>query len=263
MLGVREQELVSARALRVEEDAGPTGEPDPLDVRPPDLADEQDERAADFRVVEFHVDLARRRLEPHLDPDGRHRFEHEKLRQIVEGCCHGVATTAGHKSWRLHDARAVEVKSVARLRGPMATKSTAEAAWEGDLPHGKGRVKGVSGGLAETSVSWAARTGTVSGLTTPEELLAAAQASCFAMALSAGLGRLQKPPEKLGVRATATFDKVGDAWKVTTMEIEVVGKVPGLTAPEFEAAAKAAGDGCPISGVMKGNVALSVRAFLE
>jgi lipoyl-dependent peroxiredoxin len=145
----------------------------------------------------------------------------------------------------------------------MATKSTAEAVWEGDLPKGQGRVKGTSGGLSETSVSWAARTGTASGLTTPEELLAAAHASCYSMALSAGLGRMQKPPQQLRVRATATFDKVGEAWKVTTMEITVVGKVPGLTASEFEAAAKAAGDGCPISGVMKGNVAVSVRASLE
>ena len=145
----------------------------------------------------------------------------------------------------------------------MAAKSTAEAVWEGDLPHGHGRVKGTSGGLAESSVSWAARTGTESGLTTPEELLAAAHASCFSMALSAGLGRMQKPPQRLTVRATATFDKVGDGWKVTSMEITVVGKVPGVTASEFEAAARAAGEGCPISGVMKGNVAVSVRASLE
>jgi len=145
----------------------------------------------------------------------------------------------------------------------MATKSTAEAVWEGDLPHGHGRVKGTSGGLGETSVSWAARTGTASGLTTPEELLAAAHAACYSMALSAGLGRQQKPPERLRVSATATFDKVGDGWKVTTMEITVVGKVPGLSAAEFEAAAKAAGEGCPISGALKGNVAVSVRASLE
>jgi len=117
--------------------------------------------------------------------------------------------------------------------------------------------------LAETSVSWAARTGTAAGLTTPEELLAAAHAACYSMALSAGLGRMQKPPQRLAVTASATFDKVGDGWKVTTMELSVVGTVPGLSASEFEAAAKAAGEGCPISGVMKGNVAVSVRARLE
>jgi len=145
----------------------------------------------------------------------------------------------------------------------MATKSRAEAVWDGDLAQGRGRVKGTSGGLAETAVSWAARTGTASGLTTPEELLAAAHASCYAMALSAGLSRMQKPPKQLRVSATATFDKVGDGWKVTTMELTVAGKVPGISAAEFAAAAKAAAEGCPISGAIKGNVAVTHTATLE
>jgi osmotically inducible protein OsmC len=83
------------------------------------------------------------------------------------------------------------------------------------------------------------------------------------MALSGGLGRMQKPPSRLNVSATATFDKVGEGWKVTTMELVVVGKVPGITAAEFDTAAQAAGQGCPISNVMKGNVAVTVRASLE
>jgi lipoyl-dependent peroxiredoxin len=82
------------------------------------------------------------------------------------------------------------------------------------------------------------------------------------MALSAGLARMQKPPERIQVTATATFDKVGDGWKVTTMELTVVGKVPGLSASEFEAAATAASQGCPISGALKGNVAITVQAKL-
>jgi len=82
------------------------------------------------------------------------------------------------------------------------------------------------------------------------------------MALSAGLGRLQKPPERLSVSASATFDKVGDGWKVTTMEIEVTGKVPGISAAEFDQAAQAAGQGCPISGALKGNVSITVHAKL-
>ncbi len=167
------------------------------------------------------------------------------------------------KVWLRRAVANNEVKSVTGFLVSMATKSKAEAVWEGDLPHGHGRVKGTSGGFAETSVSWAARTGTVSGLTTPEELLAAAHAACYSMALSGGLGRLQKTPERLTVSATATFDKVGDAWKVTTMELTVVGKVPGITAAEFESAAQAAGLGCPISGVMKGNVEIRVHATLE
>jgi osmotically inducible protein OsmC len=144
----------------------------------------------------------------------------------------------------------------------MATTRTAEAVWEHDLLRGHGTVKGTSGALGEMPVTWSARTEASGGKTSPEELLAAAQAACFSMALSGGLGRMQKPPERLNVSATATFDKVGDAWKVTRMDISVVGKVPGISAAEFETAAQAAGKGCPISGALQGNVALTVRAKL-
>ena len=144
----------------------------------------------------------------------------------------------------------------------MAAKRSAQAVWEGDLAHGHGTVKGTSGALSETGVSWASRTEAPGGKSSPEELLAAAEASCFCMALSAGLGRAQKPPRRLQVTATATFDKVGDGWKVTTMELDVVGSVPGISAPEFETAAKAASEGCPISGALKGNVTVSVRSKL-
>ncbi len=145
----------------------------------------------------------------------------------------------------------------------MAAKRTAQAVWEGDLLRGHGTVKGTSGALGEVGVSWASRTEAPAGKTSPEELLAAAHAACFSMALSAGLGRLQKPPLRLVVSATATFDKVGDGWKVTTMELDVTGKVPGMTAAEFETAAKAAGEGCPVSGALKGNVLVTVRAKLD
>ncbi len=144
----------------------------------------------------------------------------------------------------------------------MAAKRSAQAVWDGDLAHGHGTVKGTSGALGTVPVSWASRTEAPGGKSSPEELLAAAEASCFCMALSAGLGRAQKPPTKLDVTATATFDKVGDGWKVTTMELDVVGTVPGATAAEFEAAAKAASQGCPISSALKGNVTVSVRSRL-
>ncbi len=144
----------------------------------------------------------------------------------------------------------------------MTAKRTAQAVWEHDLLHGSGTVRGASGAFGPLGVTWAARTEASGGKTSPEELLAAAHASCFCMALSAGLGRLQKPPERLEVSATATFDKVGDGWKVTTMELSVVGKVPGLSEAEFQSAAQAASLGCPISGALKGNVAVSLRAKL-
>jgi len=146
----------------------------------------------------------------------------------------------------------------------MAAVRTAEAVWEHDLAKGSGRVKGLSGALPETPVSWAARTETASGgKTSPEELLAAAHASCFSMALAAGLGRGGTPPERLSVSASVTFDKVGEAWKVTTSHLVVKGKVPGSTQEKFAAAAKAASEGCPISGALHGNVAISVQATLE
>jgi lipoyl-dependent peroxiredoxin len=144
----------------------------------------------------------------------------------------------------------------------MAAKRTATAVWEHDLLHGHGTVKGTTGALGEVAVSWSARTEASGGKSSPEELLAAAHAACFSMALSAALGRMQKPPDRLTVSATATFDKVGDAWKVTTMELDVTGKVPGISETEFQQAAQAAGQGCPISGALKGNVAISVSARL-
>jgi lipoyl-dependent peroxiredoxin len=145
----------------------------------------------------------------------------------------------------------------------MAAQRTAQAMWEGDLLHGHGSVKGTSGALAELPITWSARTEASGGKTSPEELLAAAHAACFSMALSAGLARAQKPAQHLSVSATATFDKVGDGWKVTTMELQVVGKVAGMSQPDFEAAAKAAGAGCPISGALKGNVDIRVQARVE
>jgi len=145
----------------------------------------------------------------------------------------------------------------------MAAQRTAQAVWEGDLLHGHGTVKSTSGAFPELPISWSARTEASGGKTSPEELLAAAHAACFSMAFSNGLAKQQKPAQRLSVSATATFDKVGDGWKVTTMELKVVGKVPGISAAEFEATAKAAGAGCPISGALKGNVEVRVTATLE
>lgn len=144
----------------------------------------------------------------------------------------------------------------------MAAKRTARAVWEHDLKSGTGEVSGESGALPKLPVTWVARTEASGGKTSPEELLAAAHAACFAMAFSAGLSRANHPPERLEVTATCTFDKVGEAWKVTTMELNVHGRVPGMGGPEFEAAAQAAEKGCPISNAIRGNVAVSVTAKL-
>ena len=140
----------------------------------------------------------------------------------------------------------------------------AEAAWEGDLTRGHGTVSAVSSrAFTDLPVSWAARTESPGGRTSPEELLAAAHAACFEMALSGALARGGTPPERLSVSAAVTFDKTDAGWRVVSSALTVTGRVPGIDADGFRAAAEATRDGCPISQALKGNVALSVDASLE
>jgi len=146
----------------------------------------------------------------------------------------------------------------------MAASRTATATWTGTLLEGAGTVTaGTSELFVDLPVSWASRTEAPAGRTSPEELLAAAHASCFMMALSGSLAKAGTPPDHLHVSATVTFDKVGDSWTVTTSELDVVGVVPNVDEAAFDAAAQATKDGCPISRALAGNVELSVRAALE
>ena len=145
----------------------------------------------------------------------------------------------------------------------MAAVRKARAVWNGDLAKGSGEVSSVtSGKFSALPVSWSARTEAPQGKTSPEELLAAAHASCFAMALSAGLAKAGSPPKKLDVTSTVTFDKVGEDWTVVSSDLEVNGDVPGIDAAAFAKAAEGAKDGCPISRALKNNVKLSVRPTL-
>ena len=145
----------------------------------------------------------------------------------------------------------------------MAAIRQADVTWEGDLAKGKGMVSAVtSKAFTGLPVSWGSRTESADGRTSPEELVAAAHASCFSMALSARLGRAGTPPEKLEVNATVTFDQVEGGWKVVSSALKVRGTVPGLDAAGFQEAAEGAKDGCPISQALKGNVAISVEAAL-
>lgn len=146
----------------------------------------------------------------------------------------------------------------------MAAIRRADVTWTGDLAKGQGKVSASSSGVFnDLDVSWARRSeADANGVTSPEELLAAAHASCFAMAFSAGLARAGTPPEQLQVTANVTFDRVGDGFKVTSSALEVTGKVPNIDQAAFESAAEAAKDGCPISSALKGNVELSVKATL-
>ena len=139
----------------------------------------------------------------------------------------------------------------------------ADAVWTGSLAQGSGEVSLKSSEAAgPLPVTWASRTERSSGKTSPEELLAAAHAACYSMALSHMLGEAGTPPEKLETSVTVTFKEIEGGWKTGSSQITVKGTVPGIDEAAFKEAAAAAKDGCPISGALKGNVELSVEATL-
>jgi osmotically inducible protein OsmC len=123
-------------------------------------------------------------------------------------------------------------------------------------------VTGGSGALPDLPVTWASRTERSDGKTSPEELIAAAHASCFSMALSSGLAQAGNVAERLDVTATVTLDRRDEAPTVTSSHLQVSGRVPGLDQPAFEQAASDAGKNCPISRALAG-VEISVDATLE
>jgi osmotically inducible protein OsmC len=142
----------------------------------------------------------------------------------------------------------------------MAAERRAQATWRGDLTSGAGTIDGVgSGAFGPLDVTWASRTEEPNGRTSPEELIAAAHASCFAMAFSNILAKAGNPPEQLNTSATVTFVP---GTGITSSKLEVDGVVPGLAEQAFQELAEQAKDGCPVSGALKGNVELSVIARL-
>lgn len=146
----------------------------------------------------------------------------------------------------------------------MAQIREATARWSGDLLSGRGAVSAATTGVfSDLPVTWASRTGEPEGLTSPEELLATAHASCFSMAVSNELAKAGTAPESIEVRVAITGDKLETGWTVLASRITVRGRVPGATDGSFLAAAEKAKDGCPISKALKGNVELSVDATLE
>jgi lipoyl-dependent peroxiredoxin len=141
----------------------------------------------------------------------------------------------------------------------MATKRKAEVVWEGNLTEGSGTiVSNTSGALPELAVSWASRSEEPDGKTSPEELIAAAHAACFAMALSHELAQAGHTAERLETSATVTFQP-GEGIK--SSELTVQGTVPGLSADEFQRTAEAAKAGCPVSQALTG-VEISLDAQL-
>ena len=144
----------------------------------------------------------------------------------------------------------------------MATERRASVTWNGDLMHGSGTIDEVgSGAFGPLDVSWPARAEEASGgKTSPEELIAAAHASCFSMALSGGLAKAGTPPERLRTSATVTFVP---GTGITKIALEVRGSVPGLDSDGFREAAEAAKAGCPVSKALAGVPEITLDAGLE
>ena len=146
----------------------------------------------------------------------------------------------------------------------MAVTRSAIATWRGNLFDGSGSVSSAtSEQMTNLPISWNARTADAEGQTGPEELLAAAHASCFSMALSNTLAKAGFTAERLDVTATISADKLDAGWTVISSHLSVHGTVPGADAAAFQSAAETAKDGCPISRALKGNVELSVDATLD
>lgn len=126
----------------------------------------------------------------------------------------------------------------------MATTRTASAHWEGSLMQGSGQVSLDSSGIGSYPVSWPARAEAPGGQTSPEELIAAAHATCFSMALSHGLAEARTPPTSIDTTAAVTFQP---GTGITGIALSVTGAVPGIDAGQFEQAAQQAKENCPVS----------------
>ncbi len=141
-------------------------------------------------------------------------------------------------------------------------ESRAHTVWEGDLMSGSGTTTLATGIAPPLPVSWAARTEAPDGKTSPEELIAGAHASCYSMALSHGLAQAGTPPTRLDTEAAVTFAQVDDGFKITTSALIVRAVVPGISEADFQAAAAAAKEGCPVSRALAGNVEVTLEAIL-
>jgi osmotically inducible protein OsmC len=137
-------------------------------------------------------------------------------------------------------------------------KRTASASWQGKINDGKGTLSTQSGVLKETSYSYRSRFGDGTE-TNPEELIAAAHAGCFTMALSAFLGNAGFTPERLSTKATLSFEQVEGKWTITDVHLDLAAKVLGIDKPTFEEAANGAKANCPVSRVLKAQITLTSK----
>jgi osmotically inducible protein OsmC len=142
-------------------------------------------------------------------------------------------------------------------------EKTANAKWSGTLTEGSGTFSVESGVITDSPVTWAVRTGAADGKTSPEELIAAAHATCYAMAFSYALGNAGTPAESLDVTSKVGFGpKPGGGMQVTHSHLTVTGKVSGLTQEQFQEAATEAEKGCPVSNALRNNLEITVEATL-
>jgi osmotically inducible protein OsmC len=137
-------------------------------------------------------------------------------------------------------------------------KRSASAVWNGGLKDGRGSISTDSGVLTETPYSFSTRFEDGKG-TNPEELIAAAHAGCFAMALSAQLNNDGKAPERIQAEATVTLLKTDAGFTITAVHLRVRAKVPGATPPDFQAAATNAKNNCPVSRLLKAEITLEAK----
>ena len=137
----------------------------------------------------------------------------------------------------------------------------AHVIWQGDLAQGSGSLSEGSGVLNEAPVTFASRVESPSGQTSPEELIAAAHATCYAMALSNTLAEKDTPPERLEVDAVCTLDD--QQLKITSVNLDVRGAVPGISEEDFENAAREAEQICPVSNALRDNLEIRLQTSLE
>jgi lipoyl-dependent peroxiredoxin len=137
-------------------------------------------------------------------------------------------------------------------------KRKASAVWNGDLKGGKGSISTESGVLSDTQYSFSTRFENGIG-TNPEELIAAAHAGCFSMALSAELGKAGLTAESIHTTATVSMERLDAGWTVTQVHLSVLAGIPGATATAFEAAAGAAKAGCPISRLLNATITMDAK----
>lgn len=141
-------------------------------------------------------------------------------------------------------------------------KDRANAVWEGSVAEGEGRVTVASDAFPEQAITLKRRTEGGGGTTSPEELIAAAHASCYAMALAAALSRNRTPPERLEVSAEVSLDRVETGLKITGVELSVRGKVEGVEADAFQDLARTAEQNCPVSNALRGGTEIKLQADL-